>query len=194
MNFFVSVAASIPLWCESCSLEFASTRELITHLETYDIHISSLHNCACQGDDSKLEQLVRSTDDLTKRCRSHFISNPASASNVGYSPLHCVVMNDFYLCVIKLLKWGADPNLQDESGSTPLHLAAERGIWKIALLLLKYGGNFFLPNNKGQTAFDMANALTKREILESIFVYESKLDKLLHSLPHFTFIFRFFLW
>ena len=187
-TYFVSFAASI-LQCESCSVEFASTKELITHLETHDIHILSLHNCACQGDDSKLEKLVRCTDDLTKRCRSHFISNPASAINVGYSPLHCVVMNKFHKCVLKLLRWGANPNLQDESGSTPLHLAADRGMWKTALLLLKYGGNFFLPNNKGQTAFDLADPLTKREILECMFVFESKLDKLLHFLSHYAFAF-----
>ena len=157
--------------CGSCSISFGSAIELVDHLET-GIHIASLHNCACQGMVSGLREHIINEDGLSQRCSSHYSQH--SLKHMGYSPLHCATMNDFVPCVLKLLKWGANANLPDESGCTPLHLAMVRGNIKVIMALLRYGGNLFQTDHEDKTPFDMADVGTKYNVLMKLFYFEGR--------------------
>lgn len=50
-----------------------------------------------------------------------------------------------------LLKFGADPNLQDNEGETPLFKAVKWHHHNIVKTLLEAGADFNLPNNDGVT-------------------------------------------
>jgi len=43
----------------------------------------------------------------------------------SYTPLHYAALSRQHAVVEVLLRWGADPFIQDRNGNTPLHLAAE---------------------------------------------------------------------
>ena len=121
---------------------------------------------------SLLRKYLSDKKELDKRCRSHF--SKFSLQHMGYSPLHCATMNGFHLCVIKLLKWGANANLQDEMGCSSLHHAMLKGDIKIIMTLLRHGGNLFLMNKNNATPFDTASMSTKYEILLKLFYFEGK--------------------
>ena len=156
--------------CGPCSVTFDTVGELIDHLDTYDIHTKSLHNFACQGISSELRKYLFGLDSLNQRCQSH--RSEYSLAHMGYSPLHCATMNGFFLCAVKLLKWGANPNLQDEIGSTPLHLAMAKGNVKIIMRLLRHGGDLFRKDHAGKSPFDLANAATNLKVLMNLFYFE----------------------
>ena len=157
--------------CEPCSVDFVSANELVSHLES-GIHIASLHNCACQGMTIGLRKHIIDEDGLSHRCSSHHSQH--SLKHMGYSPLHCATMNNFFPCVLKLLKWGANANLPDECGCTPLHLAMVRGNIKVIMALLRYGGNLFQVDNEDKTPFDMAKGSTQLNVLMKLFHFEGR--------------------
>ena len=158
--------------CSPCSIPFSTISELIDHLEVSDIHKLSFHNCACQGMASKLRSCLTNPDVLHQRCVSHF--SEASLEHMGYSPLHCTIMNGFLSCTIKLLKWGANPNLQDEQGYTPLHVAMVKGDISFIMALLRHGGNLFQVDSKNRTPFDIAEYCTKYTVLMKLFCFEGE--------------------
>jgi ankyrin repeat protein len=43
----------------------------------------------------------------------------------SYTALHYAAINRQPILVAALLRWGADPYIQDRNGNTPLHLTAE---------------------------------------------------------------------
>ena len=156
--------------CSPCNVIFDTVAELIDHLDTGDIHAPSLHNCACQGLSSELRKYLHSLDALHQRCQSHF--SKSSLLDVGWSPLHCATMNGHSMCVMKLLKWGANPNLQDEFGCTPLHLAMARGNIKIIMQLLRHGGNLLQEDLDGKSPLYMGNMATNLKFLMSLLYFE----------------------
>jgi len=48
-----------------------------------------------------------------------------------------------------LLKYGADPNVEDQDNNTPLHFAAIRGTKEVAVFLIKLGANPYSRNKDG---------------------------------------------
>lgn len=61
-----------------------------------------------------------------------------------------------------LLKSGADPNTQDDSGRTPLMSLAFNGQSALIKMFLEYGARLDLKDNHGFTAFDLSNASIAR--------------------------------
>jgi ankyrin repeat protein len=79
----------------------------------------------------------------------------ASQDPEGMSALHWGVRGSVW-CVRRLLRTGADPNLQDAKGRTPLHIAAAAGVAYVAQHLLRGGADASLRDCAGQTAADAA--------------------------------------
>lgn len=80
---------------------------------------------------------------------------------------HAYCVQNFEL-IEWLLKNGADPNYQNDSGSTIMHLAAMSDSdfsVKIASLLLSYGASINLPNNEGFTPEYYAKKINNRNVL-----------------------------
>ena len=170
----VSILGGVSHECLSCELKLLRKEDYVNHLRTADIHTSSLQNHVCQGDRNP-SRACRNAEDLNRQCMSHSSLSPTETQeNIGFSPLHCTVLNGFRDCAKALLSWGAYPDVKDTLGWTPMHIAASKGYIKIILLLLGHNGNLFELNNNKDTPYDVASFKTKHAILERIFYFEGK--------------------
>jgi len=64
--------------------------------------------------------------------------------------------NNYKKIIIKLLEYGAYPNVQDEFGWSPLILASRYGSKDIIKILLKSGSNINLANKYGENVFSFS--------------------------------------
>ncbi|KAJ8675701.1 hypothetical protein QAD02_011487 [Eretmocerus hayati] len=111
-KIFQSYAQLAP--CQCSSLVVLDEQSQMTNL-----HLAcALHRQVC------IESLVKSGADL------NICLSPDSPFFPGYTPLHLAVeccekrtVNTYLNTVKILLKYGADPTIQDSKGETPLHLA-----------------------------------------------------------------------
>jgi len=67
------------------------------------------------------------------------------------SDLHIAASLNYGERVRKLLKKGADPNVQDDHDRTPLHIAASGGYVEVARLLLEHGADPNMQDIDGET-------------------------------------------
>jgi hypothetical protein len=72
------------------------------------------------------------------------------------SDLHIAATLNYVERVRKLLKKGADPNVQDDQDQTPLHIAASGGYVEIARLLLEHGADPNMQDIDGETPLHYA--------------------------------------
>lgn len=84
--------------------------------------------------------------------------------------LHIAARSSFFDIVRLLLKYGADPNRQDENGDTPLHFVASskypnEGGWCVEALL-QAGADVNARNNAGLTPLDIARNSGREHIQE----------------------------
>ncbi len=81
----------------------------------------------------------------------------------GLPPLFLAAAERNAATVRLLLKFGANPNLQDGEGSTPLHLSAsvEFQSWECAVALIEHGAKVRLSNRYGTTPADLSPDLIK---------------------------------
>ena len=63
--------------------------------------------------------------------------------------------HDVLILVEKLLKTGADANLQDENNLTPLHVALRKKWLELARILLEHGANPNAMDDRGQSALQL---------------------------------------
>lgn len=97
-----------------------------------------------------------------------------SQDEYGYTALYWTVFSNHTEIVHKLLRKGADVNLQNRYHWTPLHAAAQEGNTDIIEDLLQDGADASILNSKGQTALDVALIFSKEEaarLLERYWVY-----------------------
>jgi ankyrin repeat protein len=91
-------------------------------------------------------------------------ADPNARDDRGWTPLHYLlehwdIKGRMHMSAKILLKYGADPNIQERLyGLTPLHMAAARGDEKMVKLLLKYGARTDIRDAKGRTPRDVAGA------------------------------------
>uniref|UniRef100_A0A8C9ZKS1 Oxysterol-binding protein n=1 Tax=Sander lucioperca TaxID=283035 RepID=A0A8C9ZKS1_SANLU len=78
-----------------------------------------------------------------------------SKASLGWTPLHLACYFGHMDAVEKLLKAGADANLQNNMGDTPLHKAAYTGRKEIVLLLLRYDACSNIINGTAQIPKDV---------------------------------------
>ena len=73
--------------------------------------------------------------------------------NGGNTALHyiCCSQTKSVSIMRTLLKYGADPNIQNSNGNTPLHLCANRRLTKLIQLLIEYSADVNIQNNFGET-------------------------------------------
>ena len=73
--------------------------------------------------------------------------------NGGNTALHyiCCSQRKSVAIMRTLLKYGADPNIQNSNGNTPLHLCANRRLPKLIQLLVEYNADVNIQNNFGET-------------------------------------------
>lgn len=74
----------------------------------------------------------------------------------GYTALQWAVHSSQPKAVEKLLRFGADPNMQHKSGNTALQWAAHDGKVEIAKMLLAAGSDVTMENHGGYTARESA--------------------------------------
>ena len=88
-----------------------------------------------------------------------------SRTKEGYTPLMIAADNDKLQAVKYLLKQGADPSLQDNSGSIVLHDASGSGNVAIMEEILSYEVEIESKNNSGETPLMVAQRYGKSEIV-----------------------------
>lgn len=98
-------------------------------VESKEIENYSLLTCMCASDSKEIVDL--------------FIENGAdiNLTTSGITDLMYACMRNDVNVVEALLKYGADPNIEDDCGQTALHMACSNGNRKNVELLLKYGAN-----------------------------------------------------
>ena len=81
--------------------------------------------------------------------------NIEAVGNDGKRPLHLAVqaLGDVEK---KLVKAGADLNVQDREGNTPLLICLRYSSEKVVRYLVKAGADITMKNSKGETAMDIA--------------------------------------
>ncbi len=104
---------------------------------------SELHQAIYNGNEQKISKLI-SKENITKR------------SKAGITPLHLAVKMRQQDTVEKLIKAGADVDVQDNIGQTPLHYALGQRLNKIAKILIKHDADMDLANKYGITPLHQA--------------------------------------
>ena len=119
-----------------------------------------LHWAAKQGYPKVVEALLIAgvdpdkKDDILEYTALHFAAVNGEASRVEVAKV--------------LLKWKADPNVQDYDGGTPLHIAANRGHAEMVTILLSVPNiDLTIPNEDDKTAKDVAKDDTIRALFPS---------------------------
>lgn len=73
-----------------------------------------------------------------------------------------------------LLRWGSDPESQDESGATPMHYAAENGHLEVVMLLIGAGSDLHIRDKKTKTPLDRAVDNSHSDVIRILSDYDEK--------------------
>lgn len=100
--------------------------------------------------------------------------------NIGSSKLHITPLH--WACQLErpdivslLLKYKANPNVQDMYWKTPLHYAVEGKNLKVIELLLKDWADPEIEDKKGKTPYDLAKTKQQRDLIDTIYYGYTKL-------------------
>jgi len=80
------------------------------------------------------------------------------------TPLHFAVLSGMFVNVKILLRFGANPNVQDNLGNTPMHFAVIGKNVSMVRLLDENNAKADLKNNEGMTAIDYAITESLKDI------------------------------
>ncbi|KAI1718149.1 protein kinase domain-containing protein [Ditylenchus destructor] len=86
----------------------------------------------------------------------------------GESALHVAVRYSQTECVLALLEYGADPDIQDEHGETCVHTASWHGNTFILSILCRFGPSLGLRNQDEETALHCASLRGHLECVQSL--------------------------
>uniref|UniRef100_A0AC34FS72 Uncharacterized protein n=2 Tax=Panagrolaimus sp. ES5 TaxID=591445 RepID=A0AC34FS72_9BILA len=86
----------------------------------------------------------------------------------GSTFLHAAAANGYYDVVAFLLRVGVQPDLKDNEGWTSLHAAAHWNQTDIIELLCDYGAMVELKTFAGETAFDLAEDVGTRAVIQTM--------------------------
>ncbi len=108
------------------------------------------------ADPTKAPRIYDDGSDMSKLLKSYGVpSKDINAFDfMGWPPLPYACRGDkgeHPEKVIRLLKLGADINVQSSKGKTALHCAAKAGFIKVVNLLIEKGANIDATDNKGET-------------------------------------------
>ena len=106
----------------------------------------------------------------TKRAPASWVFDSPLAKlgfeKVGVSRLHKAVLQDDRRTLSKLLKEGADPNVQSIDGTTPLHMAAVFGKTECMQILMANGADIEARSLAGDTPLTLAATCAQPAALE----------------------------
>ncbi|KAJ7316486.1 hypothetical protein JRQ81_002648 [Phrynocephalus forsythii] len=81
--------------------------------------------------------------------------HPDSRNRFGKTALQVMMFGNIFVAQ-ELLKEGANPNVQDESGTTPAHDAARTGFLDTLKILVEYGTHVNMPDASGSLPLHVA--------------------------------------
>ncbi|CAC5356321.1 unnamed protein product [Mytilus coruscus] len=85
----------------------------------------------------------------------------------GYTPFYLAISSGQHEIAKTIIKYGADPNYQNDDGLTPLHIACETNKFEIVKTLLEqYQVEFNKEDNKGRTPLDVSKIHNRKDISE----------------------------
>ena len=159
-NFFRGSSYNHPIFQRKCEI-VGMLRELeLTVAEGYTVLMRSLQDSPDLFDKARAYDNLPITLALLERG-----ANIEAAGNDGRRPLHLAVtaLGDVEK---KLVKAGAELDVQDNEGDTPLLLACRHADEKAVRYLVKAGADISLRNNKGESALDLAAGRGYSDALE----------------------------
>ncbi|CEF61226.1 Ankyrin repeat and Ankyrin repeat-containing domain-containing protein [Strongyloides ratti] len=121
--------------------------------------LNLLHCAASHGHEHVLEYLLKIVDRKLVKGRDRN----------GDTPLYYSSAFGHIECTRLLLKYKADPNVQDYRLRTPSHCAAIKGNLQILKLLRQYGASFSMVNYNGDLPFHEAVQCGSKDVVEYLY-------------------------
>ncbi|XP_020647292.1 cyclin-dependent kinase 4 inhibitor D [Pogona vitticeps] len=103
-----------------------------------------LTGAAARGDVAEVRRLLHQE-----------LVQPDSRNRFGKTALQVMMFGNIFVAQ-ELLKEGAHPNVQDESGTTPAHDAARTGFLDTLKILVEYGADVNVPDASGSLPLHVA--------------------------------------
>ena len=107
------------------------------------------------------------------------------------APLHCACNAENLEMVQMLLKYGANPNMQDRKGSTPLHVLVAKPETEQTLALMRllqdYGADGKLRNARGQSPLVEAARLSRIQCFSVLMETTTSTKNVTYSEIHVVF-------
>ncbi|KAH0628635.1 hypothetical protein JD844_010014 [Phrynosoma platyrhinos] len=90
-----------------------------------------------------------------RRLLHHELVHPDAHNRFGKTALQVMMFGNVFVAE-ELLKQGANPNVQDESGTAPAHDAARTGFLDTLKILVEHGANINVPDTSGSLPIHIA--------------------------------------
>ncbi|XP_054858643.1 cyclin-dependent kinase 4 inhibitor D isoform X2 [Eublepharis macularius] len=90
-----------------------------------------------------------------RRLLQHELVHPDSLNRFGKTALQVMMFGNTFVAQ-ELLKQGASPNIQDESGTAPAHDAARTGFLDTLRILAEHGADVNIPDASGSLPLHIA--------------------------------------
>ncbi|XP_077202249.1 cyclin-dependent kinase 4 inhibitor D [Paroedura picta] len=103
-----------------------------------------LSGAAARGDVAEVRRLLQ-----------HELLHPDAPNRFGKTALQVMMFGNVFVAQ-ELLKQGASPNIQDESGTAPAHDAARTGFLDTLNVLVEYGADVNVPDSLGSLPLHIA--------------------------------------
>ncbi|XP_066472952.1 cyclin-dependent kinase 4 inhibitor D [Tiliqua scincoides] len=103
-----------------------------------------LSGAAARGDISEVRRLLH-----------HELVHPDSHNRFGKTALQVMMFGNVFVAQ-ELLKQGASPNIQDQTGTAPVHDAARTGFLDTLKILVEYGADVNVPDASGSLPLHIA--------------------------------------
>lgn len=149
-RFFANSRYNDPIFERKCEMLSLLKDLELTDAQGYTVLMRSL----CDSEDSFDKARAYDNLPITLALLERGV-NIEAVGNDGKRPLHLAVqaLGDVEK---KLVKAGADLNVQDREGNTPLLIACRYSSEKVVRYLVKAGADITMKNSKGETAMDIA--------------------------------------
>lgn len=159
-NFFQNSRFNDPIFNRKCEILSMLKETELTDSKGYTVLLRSL----CDSEDHFDKGGAYDNLPITLALLERGV-NIEATGNDGKRPLHLAVLGlgDAHK---KLVKLGAELDVQDNEGNTPLLAVLKRGSEKNARYLIKSGADISLQNNRGDTAMSLAAERGFSDVLE----------------------------
>ncbi|XP_053160036.1 cyclin-dependent kinase 4 inhibitor D isoform X2 [Hemicordylus capensis] len=112
-------------------------------------------NAEIQAGDRLSGAAARGDLDEVRRLLHHELVHPDSHNRFGKTALQVMMFGNIFVAQ-ELLKQGASPNIQDDSGTAPAHDAARTGFLDTLKILVEHGADVNVPDGSGSLPVHIA--------------------------------------